>query len=36
LASIFSIKYKDKNTSARSGVLTTDHGNIKTPFFMPV
>ena len=36
MASIFSIKYKDKNTSARSGVLTTDHGNIQTPFFMPV
>ena len=36
MASIFSIKYKDKNTSARSGILKTDHGNIQTPFFMPV
>ncbi len=33
---IFSLKYQDKNTSARSGVLQTDHGEIQTPFFMPV
>ena len=26
----------DKNTNARRGVLTTDHGVIETPFFMPV
>jgi queuine tRNA-ribosyltransferase len=36
LSSIFSIKYKDQNTSARSGILKSDNGNIKTPFFMPV
>ena len=33
---LFIINHKDKNTSARSGVLRTDHGNITTPFFMPV
>jgi len=27
---------KDKNTKARLGSLTTSHGEIKTPFFMPV
>jgi queuine tRNA-ribosyltransferase len=26
----------DKNTKARLGVLSTEHGNIQTPFFMPV
>ena len=36
MAPIFSLKYQDKNTSARSGVLQTDHGEIQTPFFMPV
>jgi queuine tRNA-ribosyltransferase len=33
---IFSIKYKDKKTSARAGVLKTRKGKIETPFFMPV
>ncbi|MBX9852899.1 MAG: tRNA guanosine(34) transglycosylase Tgt [Cytophagaceae bacterium] len=32
----FSIKSKDKNSKARTGVLQTDHGVIKTPIFMPV
>ena len=32
----FTITYSDKETSARSGILHTDHGKIKTPFFMPV
>ena len=27
---------KEKNTRARRGVLTTGHGEIQTPFFMPV
>ena len=27
---------KDKNSNARSGILKTDHGEIKTPIFMPV
>lgn len=33
---IFSILSSDKNSSARAGVLTTDHGQIETPIFMPV
>lgn len=32
----FEIKHEDKNTKARAGVVTTDHGEIKTPIFMPV
>lgn len=32
----FEISHCDKNTSARAGVLTTDHGAIESPFFMPV
>jgi len=32
----FEIKHKDKNTSARTGLLITDHGYIETPIFMPV
>ncbi|MBC2845931.1 tRNA guanosine(34) transglycosylase Tgt [Winogradskyella flava] len=27
---------KDKKTKARAGVITTDHGKIETPIFMPV
>ena len=27
---------KDKDTKARAGVITTDHGTIETPIFMPV
>jgi queuine tRNA-ribosyltransferase len=33
---MFTIEKKDKKTKARSGVLKTAHGKIKTPFFMPV
>lgn len=33
---IFTIKYKDKRTKARIGVLKTRRGKIETPFFMPV
>jgi len=36
VASLFTINHKDENTSARSGVIRTDHENITTPFFMPV
>ncbi len=36
MAKIFTITHSDKNTSARSGILKTGHGEIKTPFFMPV
>lgn len=32
----FKIKEFDKNSSARAGVISTDHGDIKTPIFMPV
>ncbi|SVC73091.1 uncharacterized protein METZ01_LOCUS325945, partial [marine metagenome] len=36
VSKFFSITHSDKNTSARSGILKTDHGEIQTPFFMPV
>ena len=32
----YSIIHSDKNTSARAGVIKTEHGNIQTPVFMPV
>lgn len=32
----FSISHTDKNTKARAGEVTTDHGTIQTPIFMPV
>ena len=32
----FNITKSDTETSARTGVLSTDHGNISTPIFMPV
>ncbi|MGC1632982.1 MAG: tRNA guanosine(34) transglycosylase Tgt [Gelidibacter sp.] len=32
----FELKRKDPQTKARAGVLTTDHGVIETPIFMPV
>ena len=32
----FSIQGKDEQSSARAGTLTTDHGDIQTPIFMPV
>ena len=32
----FTIQTTDSNTSARTGILETDHGNIETPIFMPV
>ena len=32
----FNITKKDKNSNARSGIFKTDHGEIKTPIFMPV
>ena len=32
----FRIEAKDKKTKARAGVVTTDHGEIETPIFMPV
>lgn len=32
----FSLEITDKNSSARAGSITTDHGVIQTPIFMPV
>lgn len=32
----FEIKGKDSNSKARAGIVTTDHGLIETPIFMPV
>ena len=32
----FDLKGKDVQSSARAGVITTDHGVIETPIFMPV
>ena len=34
--SIFKIIHQSKNSSARIGVIITEHGNIETPFFMPI
>ena len=36
MSPLFTINQSDNNTSARSGVLHTDHGDIATPCFMPV
>ena len=35
-SAIFEIKYKDKDSNARTGILHTKKGSIETPFFMPV
>lgn len=32
----FNLQHKDSNSSARTGTITTDHGEIQTPIFMPV
>ena len=32
----FDLKAKDPQSNARAGVVTTDHGTIETPIFMPV
>ena len=32
----FKITYKDKKNKARAGVISTPHGNIETPIFIPV
>ena len=36
MSQLFRITHSDKNTSARSGIIHTDHSDIVTPFFMPV
>ena len=33
---IFDLQYTDTQSDARAGLLTTDHGQIETPIFMPV
>tara|TARA_B100002052_G_scaffold299180_2_gene336052 strand:- start:8056 stop:9177 length:1122 start_codon:yes stop_codon:yes gene_type:complete len=33
---LFKIQYQSKKSSARAGTIKTDHGIIKTPFFMPI
>ena len=32
----FEVQHTDPYSSARSGLIQTDHGEIKTPIFMPV
>ncbi len=32
----FTLEHQDPNSSARTGTITTDHGPIQTPIFMPV
>ena len=32
----YEIQHTDKNSNARVGKITTDHGDIETPIFMPV
>lgn len=32
----FELSGKDSNSKARAGIVTTDHGKIETPIFMPV
>lgn len=32
----FQVEHKDSKTNARAGLIHTDHGDIKTPIFMPV
>lgn len=32
----FQLQYTDNNSQARAGLITTDHGQIETPIFMPV
>jgi queuine tRNA-ribosyltransferase len=32
----FELQHTDSKSNARAGLITTDHGNIQTPIFMPV
>ncbi len=32
----FEVQHSDPNSNARTGIITTDHGEIETPIFMPV
>ena len=31
----FEVQHTDNASDARAGLITTDHGTIKTPIFMP-
>ena len=33
---IFEVQHTDNASDARAGLITTDHGTIKTPIFLPV
>ena len=32
----FELQHTDPKSNARAGLITTDHGTIETPIFMPV
>ena len=32
----FELQHTDSKSNARAGLITTDHGTIQTPIFMPV
>ena len=32
----FELQHTDSASDARAGIITTDHGQIQTPIFMPV
>ncbi|WP_443914340.1 tRNA-guanine transglycosylase, partial [Phocaeicola plebeius] len=32
----FELQYTDPKSNARAGLITTDHGQIETPIFLPV
>ena len=36
MSNFFEIKQTSNKGKARAGVITTDHGQIETPIFMPV
>ena len=36
MPTMFKVTKKDSETNARAGLLTTAHGKVKTPVFMPV
>lgn len=36
METMYTLEHRDKNCKARAGIVTTDHGKIKTPIFMPV
>ena len=36
MALTFQLQHTDPNSDARTGLITTAHGQIKTPIFMPV